>query len=510
MKAVGAKKQTVFLTGVNAVVRALGLMMRVMLSRLLGAEIMGIAELAQSVHMLAITPLTSGLPMAISRMTARAPEDEKQKPLLAGIFLVRVASVALIPALLLFSPLAARWMGDVRVLPSLWFSAPCILILGYSAAFNGYCYGMERSLEPALSELIEQTARLALSFVLVTGLSRLTAAWLAAVPVAATMLAEILGLFFVVSRLRISLRGAAKAAAWREPVLRLAAPATCSRLVQTLFRSLTAILIPIRLQASGLSAAEATSRLGMLNGMVTPILMLPCVFTSALSMVALPRIAKAEDNPRELRRLLLTCLASCLPVSLACTALVFAAAPFLANTVYRTAELTSLFRAGAPLTALFALSHLSGSVTTALGQQKRSMYGAVVVSGTTLAIDQPAHGHARPAAVWRHRRPGGGTGADPSVEHGDSGAVAQGAPHSGSCLMVNAPDFVRLGPVLPIDDQWRHPQKAGFGIFHRLHQRKIGRAVHTRADHADALGLQAAEAHGVQQLKQPRSRKHHA
>ena len=335
MKAVGAKKQTVFLTGVNAVVRALGLMMRVMLSRLLGAEIMGIAELAQSLHMLAITPLTSGLPMAISRMTARAPEDEKQKPLLAGIFLVRVASVALTPALLLFSPLAARWMGDVRVLPSLWFSAPCILILGYSAAFNGYCYGMERSLEPALSELIEQAARLALSFVLVTGLSRLTAAWLAAVPVAATMLAEILGLFFVVSRLRISLRGAAKAAAWREPVLRLAAPATCSRLVQTLFRSLTAILIPIRLQASGLSAAEATSRLGMLNGMVTPILMLPCVFTSALSMVALPRIAKAEDNPRELRRLLLTCLASCLPVSLACTALVFAAAPFLANTVYR-------------------------------------------------------------------------------------------------------------------------------------------------------------------------------
>ena len=53
MKAVGAKKQTVFLTGVNAVVRALGLLMRVMLSRLLGAEIMGIAELAQGVHMLA-------------------------------------------------------------------------------------------------------------------------------------------------------------------------------------------------------------------------------------------------------------------------------------------------------------------------------------------------------------------------------------------------------------------------------------------------------------------------
>lgn len=386
MKAVGAKKQTVFLTGVNAVVRALGLLMRVMLSRLLGAEIMGIAELAQGVHMLAITPLTSGLPLAISRMTARAPKDEKQKPLLAGVFLVRVASAALIPALLLFSPLLARWMGDVRVLPSLWFSAPCILILGYSAAFNGYCYGMERSLEPAMSELIEQAARLILSFFLFTWLSRLTAAWLAAVPVAATMAAEIIGLMFVLARLRIPLHGAAQAAAWREPVLRLAAPATLSRLVQTLLRSLTAILIPIRLQASGLPAAEATARLGMLNGMVMPLLMLPCVFTSALSMVALPRIAKTEDDPRELKRLVLTCLGSCLPVALGCTALVYLSAPVLANTVYRMAELTALFRAGAPLTALFAVSHLIGAVNTALGQQKRSMYGAVAVSGATLAM----------------------------------------------------------------------------------------------------------------------------
>ena len=59
MKAAGAKKQTLFLTGVNALVRAMGLLLRVLLSRFMGAEIMGIAELAQGVHMLAITPLTS-------------------------------------------------------------------------------------------------------------------------------------------------------------------------------------------------------------------------------------------------------------------------------------------------------------------------------------------------------------------------------------------------------------------------------------------------------------------
>lgn len=386
MKAAGAKRQTVFLTGINAVVRAMGLALRVVLSRLMGAEIMGIAELAQSVHMLAITPLTSGLPMAISRMTARAKEVDRQRPLLAGLWLARAASAVLIPALLLLSPVIARRMGDVRVLPSLWFTAPCILILGYSAAFNGYCYGLERSGVPAMSELIEQGARLLLSLGLLMWLNRLTAPWLAAIPVAATMLAEIIGLLFVLLCLRIPISGLSGAREWRRPVLRLAAPATLSRLVQTLLRSLTAILIPIRLQLSGLSPAESTARLGMLNGMVMPILMLPCVFTSALSMVALPRIAKAEDDPRELRRLLILCAASCIPVALLCAALVYAASPVFANRIYRMAELTALFRAGAPLTALFAASHLAGAVVTALGQQRRSMYGTLAVSGTVLAL----------------------------------------------------------------------------------------------------------------------------
>ena len=66
-----AAKQTLKITAVNGVVRALGMLLRILLSRLLGAEIMGIAELSQSVHMLAITPLTSGLPLAVR--TAQSP-----------------------------------------------------------------------------------------------------------------------------------------------------------------------------------------------------------------------------------------------------------------------------------------------------------------------------------------------------------------------------------------------------------------------------------------------------
>ena len=53
MKISSAKWQTILLTAVNTVVRTLGFLMRIWTSRVLGAEGMGIMELAQSIHMVA-------------------------------------------------------------------------------------------------------------------------------------------------------------------------------------------------------------------------------------------------------------------------------------------------------------------------------------------------------------------------------------------------------------------------------------------------------------------------
>ena len=274
--------------------------------------------------------------------------------------------------MLLFSPQLARLTGDVRVLPSLWCSAPCILILGYSAVYNGYLYGVERSLLPAWSELVEQLFRLAICAGLLLALPHLTAPWAAAVPVFSTMTAEVLGLAFVLAVLHLPLPPVNSARAWRKPVLRLALPTTGTRLLQMLLRAVEAVWIPLRLQASGLAAREATARLGMLSGMVMPVLMLPCVFTGSLSMVLLPRIALAEKDPREL--------------GLGSAAAVWLAAPLLARWLYRLPELTPLFRFGAPLCLLFAFAHVSGGVLSALGLQKLSMLGSLPVSGLTLLL----------------------------------------------------------------------------------------------------------------------------
>ena len=386
MKITSAKGQTIFLTAVNAVVRTSGFMMRIWTSRVLGAEGMGIMELAQSIHMLAIAPLTSGLPASISRLTAKSDRTHREYALASGLWLTRRIALLLIPALWAFSPFLARIAGDVRVLPSVWFTAPCILILGYSASFNGYCYGLEKSFLPALSELIEQLVRFGLTIFLITSLRHLTISWLASVPGAATMLAEIIGLLFVTrhfSTLKIS---RTPSFAWRKTVFKLSLPATANRLLQTFLRSVTAIMIPARLQTSGLSMTEATAHLGMLNGMVMPVLLLPSMFTSALSMVLIPKIAKVEEQPSELRRLLAISFCCCIPLSALCTGLVYCMAPVLANKIYHQPESVMLFKLCAFQILLFPINHILGSTLSALGLQKQSFYSALAAAVCSLFL----------------------------------------------------------------------------------------------------------------------------
>jgi len=114
--------------------------------------------------------------------------------------------------------------------------------------------------------------------------------------------------------------------------------------------------------------------------------MLPCVFTSALSMVALPRIAQAETNPKELKRLLGICTGGCVPVASLCAAALYVCAPVFSNVLYRLPELTPLFRLCAPMTVLFACVHLTSSILSSLGQQTASMIGSSTVSVVTLIL----------------------------------------------------------------------------------------------------------------------------
>ena len=265
-------RQTAVLTCANAITRGAGFVLRVVLSRMLGAQAMGVMTLSHSAHMLFITPVTAGLPLAVSRITARHADA---RALRAGRSLVLRASAVLIPLWLLLAPLMAYALGDLRVLPSLWVFTPCLAVLGLSAVYNGFCYGLGRAWPPALSEMLEQALRFLLAAGLLLTLPQASVAWRAAMPGVATSIAEAAGLVLILSLLRRETASPPDAdyAALRRELWRLSLPLCGMRLLSTALRALSGAMIPRRLVISGLTLAQATAQLGMFQGMVMPVLM---------------------------------------------------------------------------------------------------------------------------------------------------------------------------------------------------------------------------------------------
>lgn len=379
------REQAILLTLANTIVRAMGFFMRVLFSRMLGPEIMGIMELGGSVHMMAISPATAGLPLAVSRLTAKAAEEKKEEALHAGKRLVRLLSLVWIPLYLVLTPFISRLLGDDRTFPSLLMSAPCILILGYSAAYNGYCYGINNAWPPALSELMEQTLRLLIAFFLLKALPNLTAAWTAAVPGFATAVSEAAGVILVILMLRLPKPSTLPSKQTQKQVLRLALPPTATRLTSTVLRSLNAMIIPFRLRSSGLELAEATSRFGMLAGMVLPVVMLPSVFTGSLAMLSTPALAAREGNPKALKAISVQLLLAAALVGGICGAALYAAAPWIAGSMYRLPELIPLIRYLCPSVLFMSLQQVLSGMIAGLGRQKQALYGTLAGASVTLA-----------------------------------------------------------------------------------------------------------------------------
>lgn len=381
MKKQSVRRQAAILTCCNAFTRALGFVLRIVLSRLLGAEAVGVMELSHSAHMLSITPVTAGVPLAVSRMTAR---DQNDRALCAGFQLILRLSLCIMPIWLLLSPVIAHLLNEMRVLPSLLFFTPCILILGLSAICNGYSYGCGNAWPPAISEVVEQLLRFSLSAALLLSLPYLSTAYRAAVPALATTVAEGVGLLLTFFLLRLPMRPRRDLQSAQREILALSLPLMLSRLLTTLLRTASGALIPQRLIVSGLTSAQALEQFGMLQGMVMPVLFLPGIVTGALGTVGTPAIAARSGKSQQHMAVGLF-LSALICGTLGMTA-VHALSPFLAQKIYALPHLTPLFRHAAPLTVLFSLQHAVNGVMSGLGEQKRLLLPALLSSLLSLIL----------------------------------------------------------------------------------------------------------------------------
>ena len=216
-------------------------------------------------------------------------------------------------------------------------------------------------------------------------ISRATVPYRAALPAAASSMGALAGLTVMLAAVRgvPSMKKHGRLKKTRARLRRLALPLTLNRLAHTGLRALSGVVIPLRLAAAGLSQEEAMSRLGMLNGMVMPLTLLPGLFSGALSVVGGPAVARCRTRRAE-KRLERRMLASALGIGLCCATGLYALAPVLAERLYHLPELMPLIRCACPLAVMMPLQQAAGGLMTGLGLQKKALAASLMGAAATL------------------------------------------------------------------------------------------------------------------------------
>lgn len=305
------------LTAAGIIVKILGGLNRILLSRLLGGEGIGLYQMAYPVYILLLSIIGAGIPIAVSIMIA----EEAARGHYSGvrrIFRVTLAFMTVVAVLCgLALPFGAQAMvhfgivRDARAFPALAVLAPALTLSVIACCFRGYFQGLQEMTPTALSQMADQFVRVCTMLVLAwlflpKGLEWAAAgAAFGAVPGAAAGLAIIAFLYYRHSRKALPEDDGVFVVRPARRIIRrlvvLAVPVAAANMLLPAVASIDLFIVPLRLEAAGYTTHQATALYGYLTGMANGLVQLPAILTIALATSLVPAVSAAfSQHNREI------------------------------------------------------------------------------------------------------------------------------------------------------------------------------------------------------------------
>ena len=374
-------KNAMLLTLSGFVLRGVGMLFRVWLASWIGAEGMGLYQLALSVYNLAVTFATAGISVAATRLVAE--ELAGEQPGRAAGALRRVARTgALLGAaagalqFLGAYPAARYLLGDARAELSLQLLAPSLPFMAVAAALRGYFLPRRRVAPSVESQMVEQLLRIGLIVWLLRQVDGWGVGWSCAAVMLGSTAGEIvscllMGWFWLRDRRRLPAGERTAPPDIGPRMWRILLPLEGSRCLASGLAAAENALVPACLALYTGSRAEALAQYGALKGMALPVLFFPFSILGALATLLLPEITEAHIRARtgQLQRLLSRMLLLTVTFSLLGGGMFTLYARPLGQLLYGSGEVGLYLTVLGPLTPLMYLESMVDGALKGVGQQ---------------------------------------------------------------------------------------------------------------------------------------------
>ena len=399
MKVNGFVKGAIILVVFNVIAKVIGAFYRIPLANMLGPAGIGKYQLVFPLYSLLLSISVSGIPVAISKIVAEYNSKNQQGDIkkllkLAKLYLV-VISVIVVAIFTIFAKFIAKIQGNPEIYFCYYAIAPAVLFVGILSVYRGYFQGNLNMLPTALSNVVEQVGKLVFSLTLAKVFATKGVVFGVFGALLGISLSEFMALIFLSvyylfgkkkinkNHSRLSKRTISK------QLLYTALPITLGGIASPITAIIDSLLVVNLLMFMGVGSNGATSFLGLLSGIVDPIINIPIVLAVSISASLLPNISKlyAEKNKIAVRSLIEKSFQLTLSISMVCAIsfVIFGRQilEFLYGTSLSYEELiisTKLLFLGGINLMFLSLLQVSSGVLQGMGKQAFTMKSIIVGS----------------------------------------------------------------------------------------------------------------------------------
>lgn len=286
-----AAQVTIFST----IEKALSFFYRIVLSRLIGAQGIGIYQICLSVFAVFLTFSSSGIPVTVSRLmskeSALGNEQGKHASVTAGVVCTIIITVPLVALAFVCRNLLTAVFGDARICGIFLIVMPSLIINSVYAVMRGAFWGNKQFIAYSLIELVEDAVMVACGCLLLSGVSdpyqgAQNALFAVVISYCFSFVASMIYYFAKGGRFsQFSTR--------IKPLVSSAAPVTAMRTYSSLLNSAIAIFLPFMLTTfTGVNSEQAVALYGVATGMSLPILYIPNSLIGSIAVVIAPEMSE--------------------------------------------------------------------------------------------------------------------------------------------------------------------------------------------------------------------------
>lgn len=353
---------TLILTITGFASRFIGFFYRIFLSRIFGAEGMGIYQLTSPVLALSFSLTVAGMQTAISKYVAGETVTKDYRTsavhLFTGFVISMLLSVLCAAGIYCFADeIAVYLLMEKRTAPLLRIIALSIPMATVHSCINGYFYGIRQTTVPALCQLAEQIVRVGSVYAIYFFCLKYNMTPTISFAVVGLVIGEAASMIVSLVAVRghfadtipkgygpLLPRSLSLYTDAGKRLMTLAIPLSLNRVIINFLQSLEAIFIPNRLMDYGYDNAAALSVYGILTGMALPLLLFPGAITNSICVLLLPLVSEADagGNKRAIKKAIDKSITYGFFLGAAFTVLFLLTGRFLGNLLYQN-ELAGTF-----------------------------------------------------------------------------------------------------------------------------------------------------------------------